>query len=284
MKVLRVIGNIIIGIILFGLIFALSFIKSTKSFLEKDLIVGLVKVSITESLNKDNSDAKEESKVLFSKIMEDKDVEEVISVAINNFKEYQKNSSNFRVSDSDVEKIRSFAMKYKDQILDISEGESSELTEEKFDELFSSESINDFANKTFKEVSVDVGNDVDEAIDLYNRVTEKSVTIILIVAIVFFIIILGLINWSFYKWMMVVGIDLIITGLILAFVYGAGTMLNDIISMEKIVRETIGEINFTGFAILGGIEVVLGIILIIAYNVIDSRTLNQQLRDLEAGK
>ena len=47
MKALRVIGNIIIGIVLFGLIFALTFTRSTKNFLEKDLIVGVVKEKIT---------------------------------------------------------------------------------------------------------------------------------------------------------------------------------------------------------------------------------------------
>lgn len=283
MKVLRLLGNILIGIILFGLILSLSFVKSTKNFLEKDLILGVVKAGITETLNKEADNVKEETQEMFKEIFNDNQVGEVVSVVINNFKDYQKDSTNFHISDNDIDKIYNFAMKYKTQIIKISGENISEITDEQFKEMFSSENVNKFANKIFSEVSGDIGDEVDKVIDIYNEATSSKVTVILIVSIVFFIIILGLINWSFYKWMIVVGIDLILTGLILAFVYGAGTMLNDIISAEKIIKETIGEINFTGYAILGGIEVVVGIILIIVYNVIDSRTLNQQIRDLGTG-
>ena len=283
MKALRIFGNIIFGIILFGLIFSLSFVKSTKNFLEKDLILGVVKTAITESINKEAGKIKDESKEMFNEIFSDKKAEELVSVVFNNFNDYKKDKVNFKVSEADVNKIYDFAMKYKTQIIKISGESASELTDEKFKEIFSSENINKFASKVFDEVSGDVGDEVDKVIDVYNKATSSKVTVILIISVVFCIIILGLINWSFYKWMLVVGIDLIITGIILAFVYGAGTMLNDIISTSSMIKDTIGEINFTGYAILGGIEVVVGIILIIAYNVIDSRGLNQQLRDLGAG-
>ena len=84
--------------------------------------------------------------------------------------------------------------------------------------------------------------------------------------------------------MLVHGVCLIVYGLLLTLIYGACTIINGIISAEKLLKETIGSINLTGYAILGAVEVVLGIILIVAYNMIDSRTLNQQIKELGTGK
>ena len=283
MKVLRIFGNIIIGIIIFGLVLAFSVIKSTQNFLEKEAILGVVKSSLSEVITKEVDNVKNKPKELIGEIFSDKETDELVKIVINSFHDYQNDKVNFFINDGDVEKIYSYAMRHKDQIVKLTGKKVTEITDEEFKKIFSSENINKFVNEVFEEISDDLGDEIDNIIELYNQAVSPKVTYLLIGLIVFFIIILGLINWSLYKWMLILGIDMIICGIILAFIYGAGTMVNDIINASKMIKEAIGEINFTGYAIFGGIELLIGVILIVAYNVIDSRTLNKQIKDLEAG-
>ena len=284
MKALRIIGSVIVGIVLFGLIFGVSVIKSTQNFLEKDLILGLVKTAVTESVTKEANKLKDDKQKLIDEIFSDKETGDFVSLVFDNFSNYKNDKVNFKVSDSDVEKIYSYALKHKDQIVKVAGDKVSEISDAEFKEMFSSENINKFADKVFSEVSGDIGDGIDKAIDIYNDATSSKTVTIMIVLIVVCLILLGLINWSLYKWMLAPGVCLIVSGLLLALIYGAGTMINDIISAEKLLKETIGSINLTGYAILGAVEVVLGIILIVAYNMIDSRTLNQQIKELGTGK
>ena len=280
MKALKIIGNIIIGFILFGLIFSLSIIKSTQNFIEKDLIIGLVKASITETVSKEADRIKDNQKELINEIFNDEETKDFVGLVINSFVLYQNDKTNFSISDSDVEKIYSYAMKHKSQVITLYGNKISDMTDKEFKELFSSENVNRFANKIFEEISSDLGENLDKIISIYDKVTSSKVTVILIILIVFFIIVLGLINWSVYKWMLVPGICLIISGLILVLIYGAGSILNDIISEQKILKESIGGINFVNYVIVGGIEFIVGIILIVIYNIIDNRPLNEKIDSL----
>ena len=280
MKALKIIGNIIIGFILFGLIFSLSIIKSTQNFIEKDLIIGLVKASITETVSKEADRIKDNQKELINEIFNDEETKDFVGLVINSFVDFQNDKTNFSISDSDVEKIYSYAMKHKSQVITLYGNKISDMTDKEFKELFSSENVNRFANKIFEEISSDLGENLDKIISIYDKVTSSKVTVILIILIVFFIIVLGLINWSVYKWMLVPGICLIISGLILVLIYGAGSILNDIISEQKILKESIGGINFVNYIIVGGIEFIVGIILIVIYNIIDNRPLNEKIDSL----
>ena len=284
MKVLRVIGNVLIGIILFCLILSLSLIKSTKNFLEKDLILGVVKTSLVETINKGADKIKSNEKEIIDELFSDHETGEFVGMVIDNFNKYQLDKKSFSISEADAEKISSYLMKHKSEVIKISGDKVKDISDEEFKKLFSTENINKFANEIFEEVSDDIGSEIDKGIKVYNKITSDSVTIILIVSIIFCIILLALINWSVYKWMLVPGIDLIVSGLIMTLIFIGGVLINDILSTKKAVHEAIGNISFSAYIIVGAIEVVLGIILVVVYNVLKNRNLNQKIKELGTGE
>ena len=282
MKVLRVLANIVIGIILFVLIFSLSFVKTTESFLEKDLIVGLVKTSITETL-KENNNIDSDKEAILDEIFSDSMTKDVVQIVIDNYKLYNENRKNFSVSDSDVEIITNFALRYKNQIGKISK-DAREITDAELKEILSKENINQVSSKIYEELSDDAGEEFREIFDVYDVATSKSVTIIMIGVILFFIVLLALINWSLYKWVIVPGVCLIISGLLLSLIYFIGLFINELIDNAEVLNKALGNINFSSYLIAGGIEILVGIILIVVYNSVKNRPFNEQINNLGVGE
>ena len=282
MKVLRVLANIVIGIILFVLIFSLSFVKTTESFLEKDLIVGLVKTSITETL-KENNNIDSDKEAILDEIFSDSMTKDVVQIVIDNYKLYNENRKNFSVSDSDVEIITNFALRYKNQIGKISK-DAREITDAELKEILSKENINQVSSKIYEELSDDAGEEFREIFDVYDVATSKSVTIIMIGVILFFIVLLALINWSLYKWVIVPGVCLIISGLLLSLIYFIGLFINELIDNAEVLNKALGNINVSSYLIAGGIEILVGIILIVVYNSVKNRPFNEQINNLGVGE
>ena len=283
MKAVRIIANILIGIIMFALILGLSLVKSTRSFLEKDLLVGVVKASIVETLDKQVKNAVDNKDEILDEILKDDTTEDVVRIFIDNFKEYQDNKKGFSVSDSDIEKITTFALKYKNQISKIA-GEKEEITDEKLKEILSKENINQLSNRVYEEISSGLGEDANEVFNIYDEVTSSKATWITIGTIIFLIILLALIHWSLYKWMIVPGICLIVSGLLVCLVYLGCLFLNEIIKSSGWLNETIGNIDFSIYLIVGGIEIIVGVILVIVYNSIKNKPFNDQINKLGVGE
>lgn len=271
MKALRIIGNILIGIVLFCLIFTLTFVRTTKHFLEKDVILGVVKGKITETIKEESGKLTDKGEEMLDNMLKDNESSDIIRMVIDNFDNYQKDKINFKVSDSDIEKIVSYASKYKSTIVELSGNKIKEVSDAELKKIFSSENINSLANEVFSSFDDDLGNGIDVVVKSYSKFTSTKALIILISSIVVCILLLLLINWSLYKWMLVTGIDLVITGVLISLIYLAGLVFNDVINSIDIVKEAIGEISLTGYIIWGSIELVIGIILIIIYNVIKNK-------------
>ena len=280
MKAVRVIGNILFGIILFGLIFVLTFVRSTKNFLEKDVIMGVVKEKITETIKEGGDKLSDKGEELLDDMLKDSGANDIIRIVVDNFDNYQKNKLKFKVSDADIETIYSYATKYKSTIVEIAGNKVKEISDEEFKKIFSSENINSLANEVFGSFDEDLGDGIDVAITAYSKATSKTALIALIASIIVVILLLLLINWSLYKWMLITGIDLIVTGALISLIYVAGLIFNDVINSIDLVKDAIGQINLTGYIIWGSIEIVVGIILIIIYNVIKNKN-DEDFKKLE---
>lgn len=283
MKALRIIGNIVIGIILFTLIFSLSFVKSTKSFFEKDLIIGLVKNGIIETLDKEANKIDDNQKIVINEIFNDEMADDVVHIVIDNYKKYQENKKDFSISDSDLEILTTFALKHKNEIVKIS-NDKEEITDEKVREIFSKENVNKIANEIYGNLSKDVSNEVDLAFDIYNNVTSNEVMYITIGAIILLIVILGLINWSVYKWMITTGVCLIISGILMCLFYLGFLFINEIINSVDWLNKILGSIDTSIYIIIGGIEFVVGIILVVIYNSFKNKPFNEQIDRLGVGE
>lgn len=284
MKELRIVGNIIIGVILFVLILSLSLVKTSKVIIEKDLVVGLVKTAITETLEKETNKIEDNKDAIIDEIFSDKETDNVVHIVIDNFKKYQDGKTNFSVSDSDVEKITTFALKYKNQISKIAGNKIEELTDEKIKELLSKDNINKISNRIYEELSSSVGDEVDLAFNVYDKMTSSSITWITVGVIIFLIIILGLINWSLYKWMITTGVCLIISGSFMCLVYLGCLFIKEIIKSVNILNKALGSVSFEVYVIVGGLELLIGIILVVTYNLIKNKPLNEQINNLGVGE
>ena len=266
MKVLRVIGNILVGIILFALLFAFMFISKTKNLLEGDLLKDTIRNTVEEISKNDNS-LTESQKEVIDDMFKDSDVSGIINMILDNYKEYR-NDSNYSVSYTDAKKLYDFLVKYKSYIKSDSNEDISKMTEQQFKEYFDNKKVDEFTINAFKEFDKNFDQDtLNIALDAYSFATSAFVRAILVVTIIVFILLLCLINWDFIKWMLVFGIDLIVSGTLFIILYFLAELVKD-----RLLKETAKiNFNFTSFLVSGIIQVVIGIVLIVLYVVLEKK-------------
>ena len=263
MKVLRGIGNTIIGIILFALIFSLLFISKTSNLLEGDVLKETIKTAIDDVSDNDKNLTESQKKAI-DDMFKDGDASKIISMVLDNYKEY-KNNINYKVSHEDAKALFDFVNKYRTHIKRLSNEDVSSMTEKEFEEYFNNNKIDEFAKSAFKEFDKNLDSDViNKALDAYTIATSNSVKIAIIFTIVLFIGLLLLINWSLIKWMIIVGIDLIISGVLFIGLFAAAEILKDMLLKE----EAKINFNFNSFLISGVLQIVIGIVLIVVYNIL----------------
>lgn len=263
MKVLRVIGNIIIGIILFALIFSLFFVSKTRNLLEGDVLKETIKTAIEDVSNNDYN-LTESQKNVIDDMFKDSDVSKIISMVLDNYRDY-KNNPNYEVSKDDAKMLYDFVNKYKNNIKELSGEDISKMTEEEFEKYFDDYKIDEFAKNAFSEFDKNLDSETfDKALDVYKFATSKAIRWALVFTILLFICFLLLINWSLIKWMLVFGIDLILSGFVFIGLFISAEILKDMILKENVKI----NFNFDSFLASGIIQIIIGIVLIIVYAVL----------------
>lgn len=269
MKALRVIGNVIIGIILFALLFALIITSRARDLVENDLLYETVKTSVSD-VSKD--EIKDSQNKLVEEMFGDSEAGGIIRMILDNYREYRDNP-NYKVSEKDAKRLYDFVLKYKNQIEEISDRKVNTMTDEEFEEFFNYDKINEFAKDGFKEFDKNIDNKtIRVALDAYTIATSTAMKTLLVVLIIFFIGLLILINWSIIKWMLVFGIDLIVSGLLTTIIFIAGSFIKEMIDLSNVKL----TLNLNGFLIAGIIQFVLGLILIIVYSILKNKFFNNK--------
>ncbi len=271
MNVLRVIGNILIGIVLFALIFGLTFIIRTKKFIEKDLLHEVMRASVEEAY-KSNEEISTSQKELIDDMFNDKESSGIIEMVIDNYRGY-KNESNYHVSKKDAQRLYDFVLKYKDKIYELSGEDVSKMSEKEFEEFFDQEKIDEYAKDVFHDFDKNVEEEgIQKAIDGYSFATSGNLKIILIISIIACILLLMLINWSLISWTFVTGICLIISGVLMSVIYFLINILK-----ENILDTNIKiSINVSSYLITGIIEIVIGIVLLVIYEKFKKKEFNEE--------
>ena len=266
MKVLRVIGNILLGIILFALVFSLLVISRTKNMLEGELLQDTIKNTVDE-ISKNDMSLTESQKEAIDEMFEDSDASEIINMILTNYKNF-KNKENFEVSYDDAYKFYSFLHKYKSYIKTSSDEDISKMTEVEFKQYFDDKKVDKFVKDAFGEFDKNFDqNTLNISLKVYTFATSTIVKAALVFAIVLFILFICLINWDFIKWMLIFGIDLIISGTFFILLFSAVET-----AKGKILKENVNiKINFTSFLKSGIIQVLFGIILIVSYIIIKKK-------------
>ena len=260
MKILRGFLTFIIGIVLFVFVFTLSLVCRTKTFVEKELVVPIVKETATQAIQK--GEVTSEQKDLIEKMTNDKEFEKIVERLTSNYIAIQ-SSEEYNLSKEDYDLFINFVIKYKDEI---NKASDTKYTENEIRELLSYEETQKAAKEAFNTLEGNTSaSEMKQVIDIYTKTTSSNTKLILFLSIVVIIMLITLINWSFTKWFKVLGIDLIISGLIFGIIFGLAKFAQSKIVADASIETMIKSINLNGFIIMAICEVLFGIASIIAY-------------------
>ena len=257
MKAVRIIFSSLFGIILFALIFGYSVLFVTKSFLVNNVLTEGVRTTLKENMKDE-----EGQKKLVDDMFEDGEAKEVIYMIIDNYSKYHKDGSDYKVSEEDANKLYNFINKYRKESIRIYDKETSGMSEEEFKEYFNYDKINEFAKDSFstldKEMNID---DVDKVLKAYDIATSNSIKVLFILIILVFVAGIILINKPMISGLIPVGIDFIISGVLMTIIYIGGNIAAEHFLNELLKKDY--QISFGGYLVCGITELVLGIILIV---------------------
>ena len=267
MKFLKGFLTFILAVVLFVLIFALSLVFRTKSFVEKEVIVSTVNEAITNQI--DTQDLTTEQRNLIDSLKKDKDTEKLIQKAVENFVEY-KTESNYYLKESDYNLLIDYITKHLDEINAVSD---TSYSASEVKEMLKYDEMKDGVNELFDQLSDQMGDNetVDNVVRVYSKTTSNKTMILIGLGIVVTILAIVLINWSFIKWMLVVGIDLIISGALIGIIYILASMGKKLVVAEETIKPYIESININGFMFMAVGEIVFGIVLIVIYSIIKKK-------------
>lgn len=258
MKFLRGLLTFLISNVLFIMVICLSICFSVKDLVQHQLITEAFKQAII-------NESDESSNLNFNRVEElidSDDINKIIDSAIIDFSSYIEGTSG-GVSDETVDLIIDFCIQHRDDFSSIV-GEEVNIDDLKSPEVRSE--LKDSLNNSLKEINIDKNSPVVTVISAYGTITSNSFKVDLLIVIAILVVLLGLVNWSIYKWMNPVGIVLITSGIVISLFYAASTILfKTVISSMNLSM----NIDTKEFLIIGIVEVVVGILLLIVCAIIN---------------
>ena len=270
MKFLKGFITFILGLLAFVLIFSLSIIIRTKSFVEKEVLTTIIKETTKEAVK--NSNLRKKDKDFIDKIINDKDSSKILNRIEQNYLDYQ-SDSNYELSKKDYDLLIDFIIKYEDEINDLYK---TNYSSEKIRNNLKYDDVNRFAKNSFNELSTsDETKDVNEVLTTYIKLTSLATKILILAGIVILLALVALVNWTPIKCLKVLGIDLIISGALIGLIFGAAQIALQSIVADQEVLDIINNINLNGFIIMAVCEFVIGIISIIVYKKLNKKRISK---------
>jgi hypothetical protein len=126
----------------------------------------------------------------------------------------------------------------------------------------------------FKNMDKDLGESGEEFANFFvgfSKFISSTFRIVLISIILVFIGLLMLINWSYIKWMIPTAVPAIIDGILIMLLFGIIKLSQSVVSSSDSSVEMFKEMNFNRILYIGLGEFVLGILLIVLYNIFKKR-------------
>lgn len=258
MKFVRGLLTFLISSILFFMIVGLSVCFSVKDIVQHQLITEVFKQTII-------NESDENSNLNFNdvdELIDSDELNEIIDSAIIDFSSYIEGTSG-GVSDETVDLIIDFCIQHKDDFSNIV-GEEIDMNELKSPEIRTE--LKNSLNKSLQEINIDKNSPVATVVSAYGKITSNSFKTEMLITIAVLIILLGLVNWSIYKWMNPFGVVLITSGIVVSLFYAASTVL-----VKAIVNSINLSINLDTkmILIIGVSELVIGILLLIICAIIN---------------
>ena len=270
MKTVRIVFSSLFGIILFALIFGYSILFVTKSFLINNVLTESVRATLKENM-KDEAGQKK----LVDDMFEDGEAKDIIYMIIDNYSKYHKDGSSYKVTKEDADKLYNFVNKYRKENIKIYDRETSGMTEEEFKEYFSYDKINEFARDSFSTLDKELDiEDVDKLLKAYDIATSNPIRILFILIILVFVAGIILINKPMISGLIPIGIDFIISGVLMSVVYIGGEVMAESLVNELLKKDY--QISFGSYLVCGITELIFGIALIIGTVILKNKFFNKK--------
>ena len=270
MKTVRIVFSSLFGIILFALIFGYSILFVTKSFLINNVLTESVRATLKENM-KDEAGQKK----LVDDMFEDGEAKDIIYMIIDNYSKYHKDGSSYKVTKEDADKLYNFVNKYRKENIKIYDRETSGMTEEEFKEYFSYDKINEFARDSFSTLDKELDiEDVDKLLKAYDIATSNPIRILFILIILVFVAGIILINKPMISGLIPIGIDFIISGVLMSVVYIGGEVMAESLVNDLLKKDY--QISFGSYLVCGITELIFGIALIIGTVILKNKFFNKK--------
>ena len=253
MKFLRGLLASIAGLVLYMAIFTLTMSFVVKNFLEDDILPNATKEMLRSSYLETTENANLD---VLNQVLEDEDANKIINDIINEYLLYAEDN-NYQVSEDLKNEILDFFDKHLDEMKEMFGEEYTRET------LRSDETYNNLTNALndgFKLVNEELGNTGIEAVSIYDTLTSNKFRLILICLILICIILIGLAKWSWYKWMLDLGVSLLVTGILFL---SSAKLIDVIISNMGFDENIVSLIDTSNVSKIARYEVIGGIAFIV---------------------
>ncbi len=257
MKALRITGIVLISI--FMVIVTCLF---TYSFAFKEMVKGvatdIIDFSSIGNSELNMSSVTDDPKV--KEIMENKDVQDFINKYIDTTLEgFSGKDVDVDLSGDLIELIENNKEVFNEAGIEISEDDINEFkNSDDYNEL------NKQYSELFDEVREDTSNSEMGFIRTFSFMGTNSFRIVCLVLIFVSVLLIGLLSWSLYKWLLPIGIDSLVSGIL---TLGGGVLIS-MFSTAVLKGYTIKTISL--FA-TGGALLIVGIIMIILYVIFNKK-------------
>lgn len=257
MKILKGLLTFIISFILVLLIIILTASYTVKDVIQHQLVEEVAKKIIVEKIENEDIDTD-----IITKMIDDERTDKIIDSALIDFTSYVEGTA-AGVSDETINLIVDFCVNHKADLEELAK-KQYEISE--IDSNKTRADLKKSLDEAIKSVQIDKNSPVVTVISTYSRITSDSFRVNLLIIIGGLVLLLGLVNWSLYKWMKPFGSVLITSGIMVLLSYGLSSVL---FSLVKDNVDIAISINVMSLLILGIIYLVSGIILLIIYSVIN---------------
>ena len=275
-KFLKGLAVFLLSFILVNCISAVMLSITMEQIIQKDLITSLFKQAalpqITSSigLNEEDSQAVQE-------IMEDEEVNKAINDLSSEIMEAL-GDPNAELDQATLDQILDYFIENKDKLEEITGSEIDVSEIEKFKESEEYKEFGEQLNKSLKESNAGMDDTSRAALQAYSSITSDGFRIGLIVSAIIDLVLIALVQWSFYKWIGTLGKALATTGLCITII-GLGVNY----FMDYLVREVQIDITIkTGnILFMGVMSIIVGLLLVIICKIINNMIQIKKNKEVE---
>ena len=275
-KFLKKVCVFILGLILVNCISAIMMSYTMEQIIQKDLITSLFKQAALPSITSSIGLSEEESKAM-EELMDDEKVNEVIN-EISSELMNSLGDPNAEFDQSTLDNFLDYFIENKDKLEEITGSEIDVSEIEKFKESDEYKEFGEEFTESLKKSSSEMDSNSKTALQGYSLITSNSLRLGLLIAAIIDLVLIALVQWSFYEWIGTLGKALFTSGLCITIIgLGINALLRYLIETVKFdLTIKTGNILF-----MGVMSIIVGLLLVVICKIIKNMLQIKKNKEVE---